>query len=179
MFQTIIHPTDFDNPSTEAFRVARSLAQAIHAKLVVFHVLSPPAALTHDGKVIRDRERAVPEDLWIEYRKLASDTPAVAVQYAVVVGEMSASRQLLQDKIRELGQETLVVMGTHAHQGVRRFLLGSKAEEAVRECPCAVLVVKATSKSQAPHEQVKPAAIQSVATSDNSRLTSSRTRAFP
>jgi nucleotide-binding universal stress UspA family protein len=179
MFQTIIHPTDFDNPSTEAFRVARSLAQMIHAKLVVFHVLSPPAVLTQDGKVIRDPKRAEPEDLWTDYRKLASDTPAVAVHYAVVVGEISASRQLLEDKIRELGPETLVVMGTHAHQGVIHLLLGSKAEEAVRECPCAVLVVKATSKLQAPHEQVKPAASQTGAASENSQFTSMRQRAFP
>ena len=29
MFQTLVHPTDFDEPSKEAFRVARSLAQAL------------------------------------------------------------------------------------------------------------------------------------------------------
>ena len=29
MFRTIVHPTDFDEPSKEAFRVARSLAQAL------------------------------------------------------------------------------------------------------------------------------------------------------
>ena len=29
MFQTIVHPTDFDEPSKEAFRVARSLARAL------------------------------------------------------------------------------------------------------------------------------------------------------
>jgi universal stress protein A len=143
MFQTIIHPTDFDSPSIEAFRVARSLAQAVGAKLVVFHVVAPPALVTHDGMVIREPHQVEPEDLWAEYRALASDTSHVPIRYAVVVGDKSASRHLLDKKIRELGGETLVVMGSHGRRGLRRFLWGSKAEELVRECPCAVLVVKA------------------------------------
>ncbi len=40
-FHTIIHPTDFDEPSKEAFRVARSLAQAFGARVVAFHVVAP------------------------------------------------------------------------------------------------------------------------------------------
>jgi nucleotide-binding universal stress UspA family protein len=53
LFQTIIHPTDFDEPSKEAFRVTRSLARALGARVVVFHVVAPPAVLTQDGRVIR------------------------------------------------------------------------------------------------------------------------------
>ena len=52
MFQTLLHPTDFDERSKEAFRVARSLAQALGARLVVFHVVRPPAVVTQDGRVI-------------------------------------------------------------------------------------------------------------------------------
>ncbi len=49
LFRTIIHPTDFDEPSKEAFRVARLLAQAIGARVVAFHVVPPPAVLTPEG----------------------------------------------------------------------------------------------------------------------------------
>ena len=34
LFQTILHPTDFDEPSKTAFRVARSLAQALGSRIV-------------------------------------------------------------------------------------------------------------------------------------------------
>ena len=145
MFQTLIHPTDFDEPSKEAFRVARSLAQALGAGLVVFHVIPPPAAVTQDGRVIRNPHDVEPIDLWAEYRTLQADTPKVPVRYAVVVGDRSEAKRLLEEKVRELGEGALVVMGSHGRRGLSRLLWGSKAEEVVRECPCPVLVVKAPS----------------------------------
>jgi nucleotide-binding universal stress UspA family protein len=143
MFQTLVHPTDFDEPSKEAFRVARSLAQALGTRLVVFHVVAPPAVVTQDGRVILDPHNAEPVDLWAEYRTLQADTPKVPVQYAVVVGDKAKAKHLLEEKIRELGEGVLLVMGSHGRRGISRLLWGSKAEEVVRECPCPVLVVKA------------------------------------
>ena len=143
MFQTLIHPTDFDEPSKEAFRVARSIAHALGARVVVFHVVPPPAVVTQDGRVILDPHNAEPVDLWAEYRELQADAPKVTVQYAVVVGDKREAKHLLEKKIRELGEGVLLVMGSHGRHGVSRLLWGSKAEEAVRACPCPVLVVKA------------------------------------
>ena len=148
MFQTLVHPTDFDEPSKEAFRVARSLAQALGARLVAFHVVPPPAVVNQDGRVIRDPHNAEPVDLWTEYRKLQADAPNVPVQYAVLVGDRSESRRLLEEKVRELGEGALVVMGSHGRRGISRLLWGSKAEEVVRECLCPVLVVKAPAPKQ-------------------------------
>jgi nucleotide-binding universal stress UspA family protein len=145
LFQTIIHPTDFDEPSKEAFRVARSLAHELGARLVVFHIVPPPAVVIDDQRVIFGPHDAEPIDLWAEYRTLAPDTPKVPVQYAVVVARESEPRRLLEEKVCELGEGTLVVMGSHGRRGIRRLLWGSKAEEVVRDCPCPVLVVKAPS----------------------------------
>lgn len=151
LFQTLVHPTDFDEPSKEAFRVARSLAQTLGARLVVFHIVPPPAILTQDGRVIRDPHDTEPTDLWAEYRKLQADAPIVQAQYAVVVGHESESTRLLEQKVRDLGEGTLIVMGSHGRSGLSRLLWGSKAEEVMRGCPCPVLVVKAPSrKDQAP-----------------------------
>ena len=66
LFQTIVHPTDFDEPSKEAFRVTRSLAHALGARLVVFHVVPPPAVVAQDGRVVRDPKDPEPIDLWPE-----------------------------------------------------------------------------------------------------------------
>jgi nucleotide-binding universal stress UspA family protein len=156
VFQTLVHPTDFDESSKEAFRVARALARSLGARIVVFHVLPHPAILTEDGKVLLDPHNAEPLDVWAEYRALQADSPAVPVRYAVVVGDRAESRRLLEEKVRELGEGVLVVMGSHGRRGIRRLLWGSKAEEVVRECPCPVLVVKAPSP--------KPAAVRPEAT---------------
>jgi nucleotide-binding universal stress UspA family protein len=59
------------------------------------------------------------------------------------VGESTEAKHLLNAKIRELGEGVLLVMGSHGRCGISRLLWGSLAEEAVRECPCPVLVVKA------------------------------------
>ena len=146
VFQTILHPTDFDEPSKEAFHVARSLAQAVGARVVVFHVVSPPAIVSQDGRVILDPKTAEPIDLWLEYRQLQSDTPKVPVQYAVVVGDKREAKHMLEAKIRELGEGVLVVMGSHGRTGLSRLLWGNKAEEVVRESICPVLVVKALAR---------------------------------
>jgi nucleotide-binding universal stress UspA family protein len=148
-FQTIIHPTDFDEPSKEAFRVARSLAQSLGARVVVLHVVSPPAIVSEGAGVVRDPYNAEPVDLWAEYRTLQADTPEVPVRYAVVVGHPSKARHLLEEAIREQGEGVLVVMGTHARTGLRRLVWGNLAEEVVRDCPCPVLVVKASSPKAA------------------------------
>ena len=43
----------------------------------------------------------------------------------------------------------VIVLGSHGHGLVRRFLLGSVADKMVRQAPCAVLVV--------PHRTLRPA----------------------
>src|SRR4051812_8082037 len=129
MFQTLVHPTDFDEPSKEAFRVARSLAGTLGARVIVFHVLPHPAIVADEGRVILDPHHPKPIDLWAEYRTLHAKTPTVPVQYAVVVGDRSEARRLLEEKVRELGEEVLVVMGSHGRRGLSRLLWGSKAEE--------------------------------------------------
>ena len=145
MFQTLVHPTDFDEPSKEAFRVAQSIARALGARLVVLHVVPPPAVVTQDGRVIRNPPDPEPIDLWAGYRALQADGPTPPVEYAVVVGDRSESRRLLDEEIREQGEGVLVVMGTHGRRGIGRLLWGCKAEEVVRDCPCPVLVVKSPS----------------------------------
>jgi universal stress protein A len=143
IFQTILHPTDFDAPSLEAFRVARGLAQQLGAKVIAVHVAAPPAAVTQDGRVIFDPKEPNPVDLWANYRTAQADSPGVAVEYAVMVGKAGAATRMLWDLIGGNPDSVLVVMGTHARTGLCRMIWGSRAEEVVRKAPCAVLVVKA------------------------------------
>jgi nucleotide-binding universal stress UspA family protein len=163
LFQTLIHPTDFDEPSKEAFRVALPLAQALGARVVAFHVVAPPAIVNGDGSVILDSQNGKPMDLWAEYRALQADAPAVPVQYAVVVSDRADAKHVLEEKVRELGEGVLIVTGSHGRPGIRHILKGSKAgevmtgirrllwggraEKVVRELAWPVLVVKAPARA--------------------------------
>ena len=141
-FHTILHPTDFDRPSLEAFRVARELAKPLGAKVIAFHVAAPPAVVTQDGRVIRSPDVPTPVDPWAGYKAIQADSPGPAVEYALVVGRDGEATRLLRDRIARLGPGVLIVMGIHARTGMSRLLWGSRAEEVVRTAPCAVLVVK-------------------------------------
>ena len=79
-FHTILHPTDFDAPSVEAFRVARELAQQIGAKVIAFHVAAPPAVVTQQGWVIRSPKEPAPVDLWSDYRAAQAGSPGLTVE---------------------------------------------------------------------------------------------------
>lgn len=150
VFNTILHPTDFDEPSREAFRMSRELAQAVGARVVVVHVVAPPAIVTEDGRVILDPRKPEPVDLWAEYRRLQAGSPKVPVHYAVLVGERASAWRMIEQKVREQGEGTLVVMGSHGRGWFGRLLWGSKAEEVVRDFPTPVLVVKAASALAVP-----------------------------
>ena len=144
LFQTIFHPTDFGEPSKEAFRVARSLAQALGARVVVFHVLPSPWYLSPKGDGRVWHPKGASRDLWAEYRNLQTDTPKVPVEYAVVQeeGNKHEAKHTLKEKIRELGEDVLVVMGTHGRTGIRRLLWRNTVEKVIRNSLCSVLVVK-------------------------------------
>jgi nucleotide-binding universal stress UspA family protein len=141
LFHTILHPTDFDPPSREAFRVARGLAQLLGAQVIAYHVAAPPAVVTADGKVIMDTKSPTPVDLWADYRAAQADTPGVTVRYSLVVGKESEATRLLVELVKQ-DAGVLVVMGSHGRTGLSRLIWGNRAEEVVRVAPCPVLVVK-------------------------------------
>jgi universal stress protein A len=142
LYHTILHPTDFDACSVEAFRVSRALAQQMGAKIIAFHVAPPPAIVTQDGRVILDPKAPTPVDLWTGYRASQSDAPGVNVEYSVMVGKENEASRMLVDLIRPNPGGVVIVMGTHGRTGLSRLIWGNRAEEVVRTAPCAVLVVK-------------------------------------
>jgi universal stress protein A len=142
IFHTILHPTDFDACSLEAFRVSRALAHQLGTKVVAFHVVSPPAVVMDDGRVIMDPKVPTPVDIWAEYRGAQADSPVVPIEYSVVVGKHNEATRMLVELIGENANGVLLIIGTHGRTGLSRLIWGNRAEEVIRTAPCAVLVVK-------------------------------------
>jgi nucleotide-binding universal stress UspA family protein len=142
IFHTILHPTDFDACSLEAFRVSRDLAHQLGTKVIAFHVVPPPAVVTDDGRVIMDPKVPTPIDIWAEYRAAQADFPDVAIEYSVVVGKHNEATQMLVQLIGENANGVLLVIGTHGRTGLSRLIWGNRSDEVVRTAPCPVLVVK-------------------------------------
>lgn len=142
IFHTILHPTDFDACSLEAFRVSRALAHQLGTKVIAFHVVPPPAVVMDDGRVIMDPKLPTPVDIWADYRAAQVDFPDVVIEYSVVIGKPNEATQMLVQLIGENANGVLLVIGTHGRTGLSRLIWGNRSEEVVRTAPCAVLVVK-------------------------------------
>jgi nucleotide-binding universal stress UspA family protein len=144
--RTILHPTDFSDYSAYAFQLASSLAADCGARLVVLHVVDhpvlaypgvmtpppPPMPSAEERNAIRERlERIMPANA------------AVPVEHLLEEGDPpTAILQIAQEKGCDL-----IVIGTHGRTGLRRLLMGSVAEQVVRDAPCPVLTVKNAAQS--------------------------------
>jgi nucleotide-binding universal stress UspA family protein len=138
--QIILHPTDFSERSSYAFRLACSLARDHGARVLVLHVVTSlgPEEISYGEAVSELQPEGHQRRLWAELRQVRSPDPAVPLEHQLVEGEPA-------DEIVRVAQETgcdLVVLGTHGRTGLDRLLMGSVAEQVVRRAPCPVLTVR-------------------------------------
>jgi nucleotide-binding universal stress UspA family protein len=149
--RTILHPTDFSTHSAYAFQIACALARDYHARLLVLHVWQPSAAASGDCiiPVLLDEE-AVRRGLEEQLRNVRPADPGIPVEHQMLLGNPVA------EILRLAGERfcDLIVMGTHGRRGLGRLLMGSVAEQVVRQAPCLVL----TLKNPAPEAAVTPEA---------------------
>ncbi len=143
----ILVPTDFSAHADEAFRVACTLAQAVGAEVIVFHVAHPPAVVTEGGRLVADPGNGKAVNLWDHFQNLQPTDPKVRVEHEVIVAGWPSANHILAILDR-LGCD-LIVMGTHGRSWVKHLLFGSVTEEVVRRARCPVMVVKAAAHKAA------------------------------
>lgn len=139
--RTIMHPTDFSAHSEYAFRLACSLARDYGARLIVLYVLERPL-LSYSGVMTAppppppsaEQRQSVQAQL----HRMKSPDPAISVEHLLEEGDpATAIVQVAQER-----QCDLIVMGSQGRTGLRRLLMGSVAEQVVRQAPCPVVTVK-------------------------------------
>ena len=140
-FARVLIATDFSDAALAALRCALALA-APDAHIDVVHAWQYPpgtwgrlAARSAAYASIRDAIVAQAEAAAAE---LARD-PAAEGRALAVDLRQGAPAATIADAA-DHGHHDLIAVGTHGHQGVRRFLLGSVAEAVVRHAHCSVLV---------------------------------------
>jgi nucleotide-binding universal stress UspA family protein len=135
--KTILYATDFSERAELAFRLACSLARDYGARLIVLHVVEQPVLSAGQRVLIPEfdlrplRERLQP---------LRPDDPKISVEHRLVEGRAAPATEIL--RVAEELNVDLIVAGTHGRTGLGRLLMGSVAEELVRNASCPVLTVK-------------------------------------
>lgn len=133
----ILHPTDFSEGSRPALAMARVLARAERAELVLIHVA--PEAVPGGGAFfappVVEPER---EQLARLEEQSAAALPGLSVRSHLCQGDAAGEIVLAADDF----QCDLIVMGSHGRTGLRRLLMGSVAESVCRNAPCPVLIIR-------------------------------------
>jgi nucleotide-binding universal stress UspA family protein len=144
----ILVPTDFSAHADEAFRVAHTLARAVGADVILFHVAQPPAVVSEGGQLLANPGKADAANLWDRFHSIQSADPKVRVEHQVIVADSPRAGHILE-MLDKLGCD-LIVMGTHGRSWLKHRLFGSVAEEVVRLARCPVMVVKTTAPAVEP-----------------------------
>ena len=142
-FRTVVCAVDFSETSQEAVAVARDIAEGAGAHLHLVHVVLDPLQLPWSletaafdfAEMLRTWIQSAEQEL----SKLAASLPPALppATQAVVVGRPPAEIV----RYAEGHAADVIVMGTHGYSAVKRFLLGSVADQVVRQATCPVLVV--------------------------------------
>jgi nucleotide-binding universal stress UspA family protein len=125
----ILYPTDFSPFSTPAYFHAVGLAEAYKASLTIVYAFTPGK----EGQTPADR------DYWrTQLESIRPTNPKIPVSHVLLEGHPAAEIV----KFAADAGINIIVMGTHGRTGVERQLMGSVAEQVMREATCSVMVVK-------------------------------------
>ena len=135
--KSVLIPIDFSDFSYGAITPAKEYVEDMSA-LKLIHVLSPlhpadPAALWNTLSD-DDRKQKIKEFLLEKLDELGYKGTQVIVAIGDPAGEIVDCAQAIE--------ADLIVMPSHGHKGLSRFLLGSVAERVVRLAHCPVLILK-------------------------------------
>jgi nucleotide-binding universal stress UspA family protein len=133
----ILVPVDFSDPTADSLRVAvAAAARAGHTECLALHVYFNEATATYEGydQVLRGQEAAA-------FEKFIAPIDTLGVR-VVPVFEEGANVAHVINRVAEKNGCDLVVMASRGRSRSAAILLGSVAEETIRETQVPLLVVK-------------------------------------
>jgi nucleotide-binding universal stress UspA family protein len=158
-FHTIVAAVDFSETSTDtidaALELARGQQDRLHLLHVVAEVLQTPGITEAPGVDWAEVQRAFVDEARTRLAALAAAARLDPQRVTMAVESGPAAPEIVR-YANEHGADA-IVLGSHGHGLVRRFLLGSVADRVVRQASCPVLVV--------PHRTLRMATFEAKAAS--------------
>ena len=145
MFKRILVPIDGSGPSRAGLERAIAFAKNQNARLRLLHVVDENGVVQSMEPTMNIGELL--DSLVAEGRKILAAAAVTAKKYGVkadtVLHEVLIGR--VADRIvREAAKwhADVIVMGTHGRRGIGRLVMGSDAENVLRQSPVPVLLVR-------------------------------------
>ncbi|MFB3814795.1 MAG: universal stress protein [Terriglobales bacterium] len=133
-FQNILVATDFSPSSAALLPFARSLARHYNSTLFLTHVISDEVLGVDPAMIEQARRNAE-----TRMRDLELNQQLEGVRHKTILEEGQTWDVLKQVIARE--EIDLIIVGTHGRTGLKKFMLGSVAEDIFRHAPCPVLTI--------------------------------------
>lgn len=140
--QKILVATDFSEPAHRALAYALELAQRVGAEVVLVHAYQIPVYGFPDGAYIPAADMA--SQLGSAAQEMLDRTVNEHANRGVKLTgilRQGVPRREVNAVAREMGAD-LIVVGTHGRRGVTRALLGSVAENIIRQAEIPVLAIR-------------------------------------
>lgn len=142
--QTILHPTDFSEPSKYALAYAMSFAEEYNAKVCVVHVIEEVSSALYFDMLQAPPLAQLMADIEKQAQKAMEEliAPDMRAKYRVETFIRKGVPFLEIVRCAEEIHADMIVCGTHGRTGLKHAIFGSVAEKVVRKAPCPVLSVR-------------------------------------
>lgn len=141
---TVIAGCDLSQPSDHALERAIGIALLHRAKIVLVHAQASEAPVAEVDNALLAQlgevSAAIRAEEAVRLASKVAEVQALGLR-AAVVSRIGPPDEVLAAAAHD-EQSDLIVVGTHGHSGVARFLLGSVASAVIRRAPCDVLAVR-------------------------------------
>jgi universal stress protein A len=155
---------DFSPLSQIAITMAASVAAPVPGATIEAVYVSPPVGhkLSYAQRTDIDDDIRAQLKSFIESGVRAAGVSAIKVNAHVYPGDPATEILRLADDV----EADLIVVGTHGRVGVKRLLMGSVAEEVMREARCPVLVMRRRNYEAHPELAPEPPCADCIAVRD-------------
>jgi len=133
----ILFATDFSPAATAALPFAAQLAREFGAKLFAVHAKAPENYALPATELWPIANAQLEKETTDFNRALHDDFPDITSELIIMEGGVTG----VVDVVAESKKADLIVLGTQGRRGIGKFILGSVAEEILRQAPCPVLTV--------------------------------------
>jgi nucleotide-binding universal stress UspA family protein len=140
--KTILVPVDFSSCSREGLRYAIAFANEFEAKIILLHATYLGYIYSSEGIALYDipgLQKAARKNAERKMRELVRSVNFGAVKFEMAFTDGSPALDICG--FAKDHDVDLIITSTHGFTGLKHVLIGSIAEQVVRNAPCSVLVV--------------------------------------
>lgn len=152
--KTILAPVDFSGATETVLAAAGTLAKALNGRVVLMHVVRPPAMINEYAPEIERLTELAEKTAVEQMDHWRADLRGRGIETDVVHAVGSPVAKIL-DEANQLSAD-MIVMGSHGHGALYGLLVGSTAGGILKKATCPVMIVP---PAERPHAAVPAEAV--------------------